>query len=160
MLLPSKQVKLPGMEKKAIDGYLNEIGSLAETLTGNPSIIQMFDSQVDLKRKSHLSCHGSQRDFDLGQVLEQQALTGDGGHKWNMNFIRLTWQQMLTAVKTAASIDIKLGWLSCFIVYRAPEQGQHRSTSISPLLIAVKKCADGVGRPRNSQRTFGESLLA
>lgn len=50
------------MEKKAIDGYLNEIGSLAETLTGNPSIIQMFDSQVDLKRKRHLSCHGSQRD--------------------------------------------------------------------------------------------------
>lgn len=57
------------------------------------------------------------REIDLGQVLEQQALTGDGGHKWNMNFIRLTWQQMLTAVKTAASIDIKLGWLSCFIVY-------------------------------------------
>lgn len=45
-----KRVKLDGMKNKEIDGYANEI-ALLKRLRGNPSIIQMFDSEVDRARK-------------------------------------------------------------------------------------------------------------
>ena len=46
-----KKVKLGEMKKKAIEGYANEI-ALLRRLRGNPAIIHMYDSQVDLERKA------------------------------------------------------------------------------------------------------------
>jgi serine/threonine-protein kinase TTK/MPS1 len=90
-----KKVKLDGMDKKAIDGYANEI-SLLRRLRGNPAIIQMYDSEVDLKRKS-IYLVMELGEVDLNYVLQQRALA-DTSRSLNMNFIRLTWQQMLSAV--------------------------------------------------------------
>ena len=90
-----KKVKLEGMDKKAIDGYANEI-SLLKRLRGNPAIIQMYDSEVDLARKS-IFVVMELGEADLNHILQQRALSG-GCRSLNMNFIRLTWQQMLSAV--------------------------------------------------------------
>lgn len=46
-----KKVKLAGMTRKSVEGYANEI-SLLRRLRGNPAIIQLYDSEVDLKRKA------------------------------------------------------------------------------------------------------------
>ncbi len=94
-----KKVKLDGMDKKAIDGYSNEI-ALLKRLRGNPAIIQMFDSQVDLERKSILLIM-ELGEVDLNHVLQQQEIAMAAKRdrrQLNLNFIRLTWQQMLTAV--------------------------------------------------------------
>jgi serine/threonine-protein kinase TTK/MPS1 len=90
-----KKVKLAGMDKKAIAGYANEI-SLLKRLKGNPAIIQMYDSEVDLERKS-IFVVMEVGEVDLNHVLQQRALSGTC-RSLNMNFIRLTWQQMLSAV--------------------------------------------------------------
>lgn len=96
-----KKVKLAGMERKAISGYANEV-ALLKRLRGNPAIIQMIDSQLDLKRKQLLVVM-EQGETDLNHVLHQQALSGasrgqERHRQLNMNFIRLTWHQMLSAV--------------------------------------------------------------
>jgi hypothetical protein len=93
-----KKVKLDGMDKKAIEGYANEI-ALLKRLRGNPAIIQMYDSEVDLERKA-IFVTMELGEVDLNHVLQQQALLhdGSGSRNLNMNFIRLTWQQMLSAV--------------------------------------------------------------
>jgi serine/threonine-protein kinase TTK/MPS1 len=96
-----KKVKLEGMDKKGIAGYANEI-ALLKRLRGNPAIIQMFDSEVDLERKA-IFVTMEVGEVDLNHVLQQQALLRDGSgsdgrRNLNMNFIRLTWQQMLSAV--------------------------------------------------------------
>jgi hypothetical protein len=96
-----KKVKLDGMDKKAIEGYANEI-ALLKRLRGNPAIIQMYDSEVDLERKA-IFVTMELGEVDLNHVLQQQALLHDGSgsdgrRNLNMNFIRLTWQQMLSAV--------------------------------------------------------------
>lgn len=90
-----KKVKLEGMDRKAIEGYANEI-SLLKRLRGNPAIIQMYDSEVDIKRKS-IFVVMELGEVDLNHVLRQRALAGTC-RSLNMNFIRLTWQQMLSAV--------------------------------------------------------------
>ena len=90
-----KKVKLAGMDAKAIEGYANEI-SLLKRLRGNPAIIQMYDSEVDLHRKS-IFVVMELGEVDLNHVLQQRALN-DTSRSLNMNFIRLTWQQMLSAV--------------------------------------------------------------
>jgi serine/threonine-protein kinase TTK/MPS1 len=90
-----KKVKLEGMDKKAIEGYANEI-SLLKRLRGNPAIIQMYDAEVDLERKS-IFVVMELGEADLNHILQQRALSGQS-RSLNMNFIRLTWQQMLTAV--------------------------------------------------------------
>lgn len=90
-----KKVKLEGMDRKAIEGYANEI-SLLKRLQGNPAIIQMYDSEVDLARKS-IFVVMEVGEADLNHVLQQRALSG-ACRSLNMNFIRLTWQQMLSAV--------------------------------------------------------------
>jgi serine/threonine-protein kinase TTK/MPS1 len=90
-----KKVKLDGMDKKAIEGYANEI-SLLKRLQGNPAIIQMYDSEVDLSRKS-IFVVMEVGEADLNHILQQRALAG-ACRSLNMNFIRLTWQQMLSAV--------------------------------------------------------------
>ena len=46
-----EKVKLAGMTRKSVEGYANEI-SLLRRLRGNPAIIQMYDSEVDLTRKA------------------------------------------------------------------------------------------------------------
>jgi serine/threonine-protein kinase TTK/MPS1 len=96
-----KKVKLAGMERNAISGYANEV-ALLKRLRGNPAIIQMIDSQLDLKRKQLLVVM-EQGETDLNHVLHQQALSGatrgqERHRQLNMNFIRLTWHQMLSAV--------------------------------------------------------------
>ena len=90
-----KKVKLEGMERKAIEGYANEI-ALLKRLRGNPAIIQMYDSEVDIQRKS-IFVVMELGEVDLNHVLRQRALSG-ADRSLNMNFIRLTWQQMLSAV--------------------------------------------------------------
>jgi hypothetical protein len=98
-----KKVKIDGLNKAAIDGYANEI-ALLKRLKGNPAIIQLYSAQVDLERKSILLVM-ELGEVDLNYVLRQQELLaskqhgrGAGRSSLNMNFIRLTWQQMLTAV--------------------------------------------------------------
>jgi serine/threonine-protein kinase TTK/MPS1 len=83
------------MDKKQIDGYANEI-SLLKRLRGNPSIIQMYDSELDLRRKS-LFVVMELGEVDLNYVLHQRA-QAKTSKSLDMNFIRLTWQQMLSAV--------------------------------------------------------------
>lgn len=105
-VLAIKKVKLDGVDKKTIDGYANEI-SLLKKLRGNPAIIQMYDSQVDLERQS-IFLVMELGEVDLNHVLQHQSNKhsqqngrerGVGQHpRLNMNFIRLTWQQMLSAV--------------------------------------------------------------
>lgn len=98
-----KKVKIDGLNKAAIDGYANEI-ALLKRLKGNPAIIQLYSAEVDLERKSILLVM-ELGEVDLNFVLRQQELLastqpgrGAGRSSLNMNFIRLTWQQMLTAV--------------------------------------------------------------
>jgi len=99
-----KKVKLSGMDKRAISGYANEI-ELLKRLRGKSAIIQMFDSQVDLTRKA-IFLVMEIGDADLNHVLQQQSRkvvgsTGKSSTKrrnLNLTFIRLTWQQMLSAV--------------------------------------------------------------
>lgn len=92
-----KMVKIAGMKRKSIEGYANEI-ALLRRLRGNPAIIQLYDSEVDLKRKMILLVM-EPGEVDLNHVLhEQQLLRSKGESSININFIRLTWQQMLSAV--------------------------------------------------------------
>jgi len=65
-----KRVKLDGMDKKSIDGYANEI-ALLKSLQGNPAIIEMYDSEVDLEKKTILIAMQI-GDVDLNDVLKQQ----------------------------------------------------------------------------------------
>jgi serine/threonine protein kinase len=100
-VLAIKKVKLGNLDQKAIDGYANEI-ALLKKLQGNPSIIQMHDSEIDLSRKA-IFLAMEVGEVDLNHVLQQQTLQsakkGNGDQpSLNMNFIRLTWQQMLSAV--------------------------------------------------------------
>ena len=46
-----KKVNLAGIQKKAIIGYANEI-KLLKRLSGNPAIIQLYDSEVSLEKKA------------------------------------------------------------------------------------------------------------
>jgi len=96
-----KKVRLDGLNKTAIEGYANEI-ALLNRLKGNQSIIQLHSSEVDYDRKS-IFLVMELGEVDLNYVLRQQELIsssqeGRGRSSLNMNFIRLTWQQMLTAV--------------------------------------------------------------
>ena len=94
-----KMVKIGGMKRKSIEGYANEI-ALLRRLRGNPAIIQLYDSEVDYKRKAILLVM-EPGEVDLNHVLQQQQLqrtNGESTSPINMNFIRLTWQQMLSAV--------------------------------------------------------------
>jgi len=95
-----KKVKLSKMDKKAVDGYANEI-SLLKGLSGNRAIINLHDSEVALQRKA-IYMVMELGEADLNHLLQQRALSssksGKGRSKLNLNFIRLTWQQMLSAV--------------------------------------------------------------
>lgn len=96
-----KKVKLGHLDRKAIDGYANEI-ALLNRLRGNPAIIQMHDSEVDLHRQA-IFLVMELGEVDLNHVLQQQSLQSADSSpgerpRLNMNFIRLTWYQMLQCV--------------------------------------------------------------
>ena len=93
-----KKVKLEGMDTKAIEGYANEI-ALLKRLRGNSSIIEMYDSEVDLEGKS-IFVVMELGEVDLNHVLKQRAMASNetNTRSLDMNFVRLTWQQMLSAV--------------------------------------------------------------
>lgn len=101
-VLALKRVKIAGMDEKSIQSYANEI-SLLRRLGGNPSIINMYDSEVDRAGKS-IYLVMELGEVDLNYVLQQHSKSGDqniafgNGDTLNMNFIKLTWQQMLHAV--------------------------------------------------------------
>lgn len=100
-VLAIKKVKLGHLDEKAVNGYANEI-ALLKRLQGNPAIIQMYDSEVDIERKA-IFVVMELGEVDLNHVLQQQVLlnvneSNGCRSKLNMNFIRLTWQQMLSAV--------------------------------------------------------------
>jgi hypothetical protein len=94
-----KRVKLDGMSTKEIEGYANEI-ALLKSLQGNPAIIDIYDSVVDLLKKEILIAMQI-GDVDLNDVLKnmnnENKLKGES-KGLNMNFVRLTWQQMLSCV--------------------------------------------------------------
>jgi len=121
-----KKVKIAGMARKAIEGYANEI-ALLRRLRGNHAIIQLYDSEVDIKRKAiYLVMEPGEADLNhvvsgsngvvlfyskiitfsssyhqCNEQLQQQGRknsNGEHGSFVNMNFVRLTWQQMLSAV--------------------------------------------------------------
>jgi len=93
-----KKVKLDGMDERSIAGYSNEI-ALLKRLRGNPSIIRLLDSQVNMDRKA-IFLVMEVGEVDLNHVLDQNGIKGESQQRraLNMNFVRLTWQQMLTAV--------------------------------------------------------------
>jgi len=93
-----KKVKLENLDKKAIDGYSNEI-QLLKRLRGNPAIIRLYDSEVDLQRNVIFLVMEA-GEADLNHVLQQQARASGqrGERRLDMDFIRLTWKQMLKAV--------------------------------------------------------------
>jgi hypothetical protein len=99
-----KQVSLEGQSQQVIDGYANEI-NLLKKLRDNSNIIQLYSSEVDLERK-YIYLVMELGEVDLNYVLRQQATKSseEGGERGrsnlNMNFIRLTWQQMLKAVQS------------------------------------------------------------
>ena len=97
-VLAIKRVKTEDLDRKAIDGYANEI-ALLKRLRGNPSIIQLHDSEVDMTRQVILLVMEA-GEADLNHVLQRQSIGQGTGieRSLNMNFIRLTWQQMLKAV--------------------------------------------------------------
>lgn len=132
-----KKVRLDGLNKTAIEGYANEI-ALLNRLKGNQSIIQLYSSEVDYDRKS-IFLVMELGEVDLNYVLRQQELIsssqeGRGRSSLNMNFIRLTWQQMLTAVhaiheeriihsdlKPAVRKTLSLSWLVSIFSYQGPD---------------------------------------
>ncbi|GKY93744.1 hypothetical protein MPSEU_000341500 [Mayamaea pseudoterrestris] len=101
-VLAIKKVKLAGMTQNAMEGYANEI-ALLKRLRGSPSIIQLYDSQIDLAQKA-IFLILEPGEADLNHVLYQQTkLAMESSNdptypRLDMNFIRLTWQQMLKAV--------------------------------------------------------------
>lgn len=88
-----KRVKIEDLDPKSIQGYANEI-ALLQQLRDNPSIIDLYDSQTD---DSNILLVMEVGEADLNQVLQKQARF-NGNHRLDLNFIRLTWQQMLRAV--------------------------------------------------------------
>lgn len=122
-----KKVNLKGMTKKSIEGYANEI-ELLRRLRGNQSIVQLYDSEVDIKRKAiFLVMEAGEADLNhvvsilgifyilmsvhhmdtnsyvytcLILKLKDQATRNSlfGNNDLHMNFIRSIWQQMLSVV--------------------------------------------------------------
>ena len=114
-VLAIKRVKTEDLDRKAIDGYANEI-ALLKKLRGNPAIIQLHDSEVDMTRQVILLVMEA-GEADLNHVLQRQSI-GQGTGKersLNMNFIRLTWQvRQLAPYRIHISLLLQI-CLICFI---------------------------------------------
>jgi len=95
-----KKIKLSKTDISSLSCYQNEI-SLLERLRGNPSIIQLVDSEVNLDEKVIYMVmeHG---EVDLNVKLQSQrggSNTSSGAPSGLCyNFIRLTWMNMLEAL--------------------------------------------------------------
>jgi Protein kinase domain len=90
-ILALKKVKVENLDTMAIEGYANEI-ALLKRLSKNPAIIHLHDSEVVANQAIYLVMEVGE--VDLNHVLQKH--NKDGG--LNINFIRLTWMQMLKAV--------------------------------------------------------------
>lgn len=83
-----KRVKLSGVDKTTVDGYLNEI-DLLKRLRKDPRIIQLVDSEITRNSIVMVLEFG---EIDLAHLLERNEGTVGG------NRVRLYWEQMLLAV--------------------------------------------------------------
>ena len=69
-----KKVKIAGMPRKSIEGYANEI-ALLRRLRGNHAIIQLYESEVDIKRKAiYLVMEPGEVDLNHVVSASQQGL--------------------------------------------------------------------------------------
>eukprot|EP01080_Neovahlkampfia_damariscottae_P001675 gene1675-444_t len=85
-----KKVKLRGVNRQTMMGFINEIQMLKQ-LRGKKTIVQYVDSEI---RKSDATLYLVMEcgDTDLSSLLKSKKL--------NQNQIRLYWEQMLEAVQT------------------------------------------------------------
>ncbi|CAM9580707.1 unnamed protein product, partial [Phaeothamnion confervicola] len=106
-----------GGSSAALAGYTNEI-ALLRRLAGNPAIIQLVDAEMN-KRRGQVLMVMELGEIDLHQLLNAHKAAvgyggcvhgygyhGGGGHHGghcggglSPNLVRLTWQQMLEAVR-------------------------------------------------------------
>jgi serine/threonine-protein kinase TTK/MPS1 len=88
-----KKVKLSGVTNNTRQGFLNEV-SLLKKLKGKPNIIQIIDSEINKEEKVLylvIECG----DIDLNKMLQIEKEKG-----FNLNKIKLYWQQILEVVQT------------------------------------------------------------
>ncbi|KAJ1448793.1 kinase-like domain-containing protein [Pelagophyceae sp. CCMP2097] len=102
-VLALKRIKIRGSDRESMAGYANEI-TLLRRLRGKPGIITMHAADVD-EQGGVIQMIMEAGDADLATVLQQrQSLSADGSRaapeRSHVNFVRLTWQQMLEAVDT------------------------------------------------------------
>ncbi|KAF9195685.1 Dual-specificity kinase, spindle pole body (SPB) duplication and spindle checkpoint function [Haplosporangium sp. Z 11] len=88
-----KRVLLGKADQATIDSYMNEV-RLLERLQHNPRIVRLFDSEIQ-REMGHLTLLLELGEIDLASLLYKQRLK-----PFNINFIRLYWEQMLEAVQT------------------------------------------------------------
>ena len=79
------------LRQDTLNGYLNEIG-LLKRLSSNPSIINLGDSEIIPDKLIYMVMEVGEADLNF--VLQQQRKSST----LNLNFVRLTWYQMLKAV--------------------------------------------------------------
>lgn len=94
-ILALKRVRVPHSSTfhATLDSYANEI-ALLQKLRGSPCIVQLYDSEV--KRDAGMI----QLIMEYGDIDLAKRFDGDRKAKFNDNFRRVYWQQMLEAVHT------------------------------------------------------------
>ncbi|KAG0264362.1 Dual-specificity kinase, spindle pole body (SPB) duplication and spindle checkpoint function [Mortierella polycephala] len=88
-----KRVLFGKADQTTIDSYMNEV-KLLERLQHNPRIVRLFDSEIQ-REMGHLTLLLELGEIDLANLLYKQRFK-----PFNINFIRLYWEQMLEAVQT------------------------------------------------------------
>lgn len=90
-ILALKRVRFAGQDRSFVDNVTNEI-ELLRSLQGVEGIIRLIDAEIDWAHETVFLVmeHG---DIDLATLLQRQQ-----GKPFNLNFVGLYWQQMLTAV--------------------------------------------------------------
>jgi serine/threonine-protein kinase TTK/MPS1 len=94
-----KKVRLKGLDKATLEGYMNEI-DLLHRLSSNPWIIRLLDTCID-KEKSILYLLMEYGEVDLASMLAEKKRqytrlpSSDYSH---VNFIRYFWEQILRSV--------------------------------------------------------------
>jgi serine/threonine protein kinase len=87
-----KKVSLSDADSETIGQYLNEINHL-KRLRNHKNIIHLVDSEID-KHEGCLYIVLEFGEIDLAKLIQQQ------GERFDHNYLRLVWQQMLEAVHT------------------------------------------------------------
>lgn len=95
-----KRVRLNGLDKSTLEGYMNEI-DLLHKLSHNHSIIKLLDTCMDAD-KSNLHLLMEYGEIDLASMLQEKKRqyplpTTNTSH---LNFVRFFWEQMLRAVSS------------------------------------------------------------